>query len=268
MTIHDTSHGVFAPGAARPVADSGLTAKLSQSSMLQACADGAQPPLGGIRATAASTGGTTMKRLLTIAAAVGFALSAGVAADAADRTVKIAGFGAKSGVVPLVRHQHRSRNARRRQGDQRGGRGEACRRLDGADGSLVRRRPLQRRGRHFGDPPDRLERRRGRRGPDLLECRRTALRHPPGEGRRRGRQRAAVPDLHRHRDQGRAGEDFGMGVPATSRTKARCTRPCSSGWPPSIRMPSPSMAVSRRTSPHSRFTWYKVIEDALGRGRL
>ena len=40
-----------------------------------------------------------MKRLLTIAAAVGVALSAGVAADAADRTVKIAGFGAKSGVV-------------------------------------------------------------------------------------------------------------------------------------------------------------------------
>ncbi len=40
-----------------------------------------------------------MKRLLTIAAAVGVALSAGAAADAADRTVKIAGFGAKSGVV-------------------------------------------------------------------------------------------------------------------------------------------------------------------------
>ena len=40
-----------------------------------------------------------MKRLLTIAAAVGVAMAAGAAADAADRTVKIAGFGAKSGVV-------------------------------------------------------------------------------------------------------------------------------------------------------------------------
>ncbi len=40
-----------------------------------------------------------MKRLLTIAAAMGVAMSVGAAADAADRTVKIAGFGAKSGVV-------------------------------------------------------------------------------------------------------------------------------------------------------------------------
>ena len=40
-----------------------------------------------------------MKRLLTIAAALGVAMSVGTAADAADRTVKIAGFGAKSGVV-------------------------------------------------------------------------------------------------------------------------------------------------------------------------
>ena len=40
-----------------------------------------------------------MKRLLTIAAAVGVAMSVGTAADAADRTVKIAGFGAMSGVV-------------------------------------------------------------------------------------------------------------------------------------------------------------------------
>ncbi len=40
-----------------------------------------------------------MKRLLTIAAALGVAMSFGTAADAADRTVKIAGFGAMSGVV-------------------------------------------------------------------------------------------------------------------------------------------------------------------------
>ncbi len=40
-----------------------------------------------------------MKRLLTIAAALGVAMSVGAAADASDRTVKIAGFGAKSGVV-------------------------------------------------------------------------------------------------------------------------------------------------------------------------
>ncbi len=40
-----------------------------------------------------------MKRLLTIAAALGVAMSVGTAADAADRTVKIAGFGAMSGVV-------------------------------------------------------------------------------------------------------------------------------------------------------------------------
>ena len=40
-----------------------------------------------------------MKRLLTIAAAFGVAMSVGAAADAADRTVKIAGFGAMSGVV-------------------------------------------------------------------------------------------------------------------------------------------------------------------------
>ena len=40
-----------------------------------------------------------MKRLLTIAAAFGVAMSVGTAADAADRTVKIAGFGAMSGVV-------------------------------------------------------------------------------------------------------------------------------------------------------------------------
>jgi len=40
-----------------------------------------------------------MKRVLTIVAAAGVALSAGAGAEAADRTVKIAGFGAKSGVV-------------------------------------------------------------------------------------------------------------------------------------------------------------------------
>ncbi len=40
-----------------------------------------------------------MKRLLTIAAALGVAMSVGTTADAADRTVKIAGFGAMSGVV-------------------------------------------------------------------------------------------------------------------------------------------------------------------------
>ncbi len=40
-----------------------------------------------------------MKRLLTIAAALGVAMSVGTAVDAADRTVKIAGFGAMSGVV-------------------------------------------------------------------------------------------------------------------------------------------------------------------------
>ena len=40
-----------------------------------------------------------MKRLLTIAAAAGVAMSFGTAAEAADRTVKIAGFGAMSGVV-------------------------------------------------------------------------------------------------------------------------------------------------------------------------
>ncbi len=39
-----------------------------------------------------------MKRLLTIAAALGVAMSVGTTADAADRTVKIAGFGAMSGV--------------------------------------------------------------------------------------------------------------------------------------------------------------------------
>ena len=176
-------------------------------------------------------------------------------------------FRREIGRCPLVRHQHRSRNARRRQGDQRGGRGEACRRLDGADGSLVRRRPLQRRGRHFGDPPDRLERRRGRRGPDLLECRRTALRHPPGEGRRRGRQRAAVPDLHRHRDQGRAGEDFGMGVPQRPERK------------PDV--PDPVRVAGLRASGCQVRLWrcrgglrplalhlVQGDEDALGRGRL
>ncbi len=40
-----------------------------------------------------------MKRVLTIVAAAGVALAAGAGAEAADRTVKIAGFGAKSGVV-------------------------------------------------------------------------------------------------------------------------------------------------------------------------
>ena len=40
-----------------------------------------------------------MKRLLTIAAALGAAMSFGATADAADRTVKIAGFGAMSGIV-------------------------------------------------------------------------------------------------------------------------------------------------------------------------
>ncbi len=40
-----------------------------------------------------------MRKLLTIAAALGVAMSVGTVADAADRTVKIAGFGAMSGVV-------------------------------------------------------------------------------------------------------------------------------------------------------------------------
>ena len=132
---------------------------------------------------------------------------------AQERTVKITGFGAKSGVVRVFGVNSEAAHEGGRRGDQQGRRRDARRRHQGQVHGRIPRRPLQCRGRHLGGAPHRLDRRFRRGRPDLLERRRVAVRHPAEEGRRRVRQRAAVPDHRRRRGQGRARQDLRMGVP-------------------------------------------------------
>ena len=155
------------------------------------------------------------KQTLSLLSAVAVASLLGTsgASVAADRVVKIAGFGAKSGVVRSFGINTEAVMQAAVEHINGAGRGQTRRRHHGPDRDVLRRRPLQRRGRHLRPSQDR-ELGRPRRGrADLLERGRAPVRHPSAQRGRRGRLRPPDPGLHRHRHQGRTREDLRVGIP-------------------------------------------------------
>ena len=151
-------------------------------------------------------------KALTILLA-GAALLASPGAFAQERTVKITGFGAKSGVVRVFGiNSEAAMKAAAEEINKAGGvtLGDGSKakfaieflddRCNAEEGISVR-------------APHRLERRFRRGRADLLQRRRVAVRHPAEEGGRRLRHRPAIPDHRRRRRQGRACQDLRMGVP-------------------------------------------------------
>ena len=138
---------------------------------------------------------------VAVAALIAFAPPASVAAE---RTVKIAGWGAKSGPLRSLRRQLRGRAHGGGAVDQRCGWREAGRRHHGHDGVRLSRLRLQCRSGDLRRAQGRVaERGAGRHRSDLFRCGGGHVRHLPEDGGRRFGYRPPVPHPHRHRDSSR-----------------------------------------------------------------